>query len=144
MRVVGSELAVDDVSAIHVYMARDSPPIDRSPPPMVRQMNSHPAPRSLTTGRWRQHYRPMRMTVTLDPDIAERIEQEVRRAGKPAEAVVNDALRTRLGLKGRTGAPEPFRVEPHDFRFAAGLDLDKMNQLADALEAAAAAQKVRE
>jgi hypothetical protein len=86
----------------------------------------------------------MRMTVTLDPDVAERIEQEVRRAGKPAEAVVNDALRTRLGLKGGTGAPEPFRVEPHAFRFAAGVDLDKMNQLADDLEAAAAAQKVRE
>ena len=32
--------------------------------------------------------------VTLDPDVAERIEQEVRRAGKPARAVVNDALRS--------------------------------------------------
>jgi hypothetical protein len=84
------------------------------------------------------------MTVTLDPDVAERVEQEVRRAGKPAQAVVNDALRTRLGLKGRTSAQEAFRVKPHDFRFAAGLDLDKMNQLVDDLEAAAAAQKARE
>jgi hypothetical protein len=84
------------------------------------------------------------MTVTLDPDVAERIEQEVRRAGKPAQAVVNEALRTRLGLKGNASAIEPFRVQPHDFRFAAGLDLDKMNRLVDDLEAAAAAQKVVE
>jgi hypothetical protein len=82
------------------------------------------------------------MIVTLDPDVAERIEQEVRRAGKPAQAVVNEALRTRLGLKGKASAREPFRVQPHDFRFAAGLDLEKMNRLVDDLEAAAAAQKV--
>ena len=86
----------------------------------------------------------MTMTVTLDPDVAERIEQEVRRAGKPAQAVVNEALRTRLGLKGKASAKEPFRVQSHDFRFAAGLDLDKMNRLVDDLEAAAAAQKVGE
>jgi hypothetical protein len=61
----------------------------------------------------------MPMTVTLDPDVAERIEQEVRRAGKPAQAVVNEALRSRLGLKGNASAIEPFHVQPHDFRFAA-------------------------
>jgi hypothetical protein len=85
----------------------------------------------------------MTITVTLDPDVAERIEQEVRRAGKPAQAVVNEALRTRLGLEGKASAG-PFRVEPHDFRFAPGLELDKMNQLVDDLEAAAAVQKVGE
>jgi hypothetical protein len=86
----------------------------------------------------------MTMTVTLDPDVAERVEQEVRRAGKPAQAVVNEALRTRLGLEAMASAQEPFRVTPHDFRFAAGLDLDKMNQLSDDLEAAATAQRARE
>jgi hypothetical protein len=84
----------------------------------------------------------MAITVTLDPDVAERIEQEVRLAGKPAAAVVNDALRSRLGLRGEFGAQEPFRVKPHDFKFVAGLDLDKMNRLVDDLEAAAAAQKL--
>jgi hypothetical protein len=54
----------------------------------------------------------MRMTANLDPDFAERIVQEVRRSRKPAQAVVNDALRTRLGLKGRASAPELVRVEP--------------------------------
>jgi hypothetical protein len=83
----------------------------------------------------------MPTTVTLDPDVAERIEQEVRHAGKPAQAVVNDALRTSLGLKGKASPREPFRVQPHDFRFAAGLDLDKTNRLVDDLETAAALRK---
>ncbi|MDP9121506.1 MAG: antitoxin [Acidobacteriota bacterium] len=86
----------------------------------------------------------MRRTVTLDPDVAERIEQEVRREGRPAQAVVNDALRIRLGLSRESSAERPFRVEAHDFRFATGLDLDKMNRLVDDLEAAVAAQKVGE
>ncbi len=86
----------------------------------------------------------MMIIVTLDPDVAECIEQEARRAGKPVQAVVNDALRTYLGLKETASAREPFRVKPHDFRFAPGLELDKMNQLVDDLEAAAAAQKARE
>ena len=44
--------------------------------------------------------------------------------------------------QGKVQRPQPFRVEPHDFRFAARLDLDNMNRLVDDLEAAAAAQKV--
>jgi hypothetical protein len=86
----------------------------------------------------------MRITVTLDPDVAERIEQEVRRAGKPAEAVVNEVLRLRLGLKAELSSQEPFQVTPHDFGFSSGLDLDSMNRLVDDLEAAAAAQKLGE
>ncbi len=72
----------------------------------------------------------MQRTVTLDPDVAERIEQEVHREGKTVQAVVNDTLRARLGLVESLHSPEPFRVEPHDFGFNPGIDLDKMNQLA--------------
>jgi hypothetical protein len=86
----------------------------------------------------------MKRTVTLDPDIAERIEQEVHREGKTVHTVVNEALRARLGLAEQIPSLEPFRVEPHDFRFISGIDLDKMNQLSDQLEAAAAAQKLGE
>jgi hypothetical protein len=86
----------------------------------------------------------MPLTVTLDPDVAERIDQEVRREGKTAQTVVNEALRARLGLRGESRLQEPFCVQPHDFGFIAGLDLDRMNHLADELEAAAAAQKLGE
>jgi hypothetical protein len=86
----------------------------------------------------------MMLTVVLDPDVAERIHQEVRREGKSAEVVVNETLRERLGLHRESRPQEPFRVQPHDFGFIAGLDLDKMSHLADELEAAAAAQKLGE
>ena len=85
----------------------------------------------------------MPLTVTLDPDVAERIEQEARRAGRPAHTVVNEALRARLGVHGEAAVPEPFRVAPHDFGFSAALDLDHMHHLLDDLEAAAAAEKLR-
>jgi hypothetical protein len=86
----------------------------------------------------------MQRTVTLDPDVAERIEQEVRREGTTIQTVVNEALRTRLGLVSPVRPRERFRVMPHDFGFNAGIDLDKMNRLADELETAAAAQKLGE
>lgn len=39
---------------------------------------------------------------------------------------------------------EPFRVKPHDFRFDPRLDLDKLNQALDELEAFEAAKKLGE
>jgi len=37
---------------------------------------------------------------------------------------------------------KPFRVEPYDFGFIPGVDLDKMNQLVDELEAIEGSRKV--
>ena len=82
--------------------------------------------------------------MTLDPDVAERIEREVRRAGKTVHVVVNEALRAGLGPQGALTSQELFQVKPHDFGFVAGLDLNRMSRLADELEAAAAAQKLGE
>jgi hypothetical protein len=49
--------------------------------------------------------------------------------------VVNRALR--VGLSNRNAeTPREFHVEPHSCRFKPGIDLDKLNQLADELEAA--------
>ena len=84
----------------------------------------------------------MRTTLTLDPDVAQRIEQEVRRKGKTLKTVVNEALRAGLGLKQETRGHKTFRVEPHDFGFNPGIDLDKMNQLVDELEAFEGSRKV--
>ena len=43
----------------------------------------------------------MRTTLTLDPDVARRIEDEVHRLRKPFKQVVNDALRRALAPGGR-------------------------------------------
>jgi hypothetical protein len=85
----------------------------------------------------------MRTTLTLDRDVAERIERERRRTGKSLKAAVNDALRLGLGLAGKPPRVSRFRVRPHAFGFKPGIDLDRLNQLVDELEVEAAAPKLR-
>ncbi|NJD20533.1 MAG: hypothetical protein FIA95_14780 [Gemmatimonadetes bacterium] len=84
----------------------------------------------------------MRTTLTLDPDVASRLEAEVRRSGDGMKAVVNRALRLGLGMTGKPTVPDPFTVEPHAFGFRPGSDLDRLNQLADELEAEEGARKL--
>lgn len=84
----------------------------------------------------------MRTTLTLDPDVAQRLETEISRSGDGMKAVVNRALRIGLGMTDKPVEPEPFQVEPHDFGVRAGLDLDRMNQLVDELEGEQSAWKL--
>jgi hypothetical protein len=77
----------------------------------------------------------MRTTLTLEPDVAARVEHEMRRSGEGLKAVVNRALRLGLGMEDRPIQPPPFHVVPHDFGFNPGIDLDRLNQLVDELEA---------
>lgn len=84
----------------------------------------------------------MRTTLTLDQDVAARLKQVMRASGRGMKAVVNEALRRGLGLGGHEVKPPPFEVEPHSFGFEPGIDLDRMNQLADQLEAEEVARKL--
>jgi hypothetical protein len=62
--------------------------------------------------------------------------------GVSLKEAVNQALRA--GLESRAGpARSRFRVEPHSFGFKPGIDLEKLNQLADELEAEEFARKFR-
>lgn len=85
----------------------------------------------------------MRTTLTLERDVAERLTREVRRTGKSLKATVNEALRLGLGLVGKPPRTPPFKVEPHAFGFAPGVDLDRLNQLADEIEAQETARSLR-
>jgi len=85
----------------------------------------------------------MRTTLTLDQDVAARLKQLMRTSGQGMKAVVNEGLRRGLGLEGRREAPPRFEVEPHSFGFKPGIDLDRMNQLVDELEAEEVARKLR-
>jgi hypothetical protein len=77
----------------------------------------------------------MRTTLTLDEDVVALLREEVERSRRPFRQVVNQALR--LGLRAGTLAArrERFRTRPHAFGVKPGIDLDKLNQLADELEA---------
>ena len=84
----------------------------------------------------------MRTTLTLDPDVAKRLEGEMRRSGEGMKMVVNRALRVGLGMTDKPVEPPLFRVAPHDFGVRPGIDLDRMNQLVDELEGEESARKV--
>ncbi len=76
----------------------------------------------------------MRTTLTLEPDVEQLIRQEMRQTNSSMKAVVNNALRLGLGVRGKRPRPPRFRVEPHAFGFRPGVDRDRLNQLVDEME----------
>jgi hypothetical protein len=84
----------------------------------------------------------MRTTLTLDPDVAERLAGEVRRSGRSLKAVVNEAIRLGLGLRGKAPRGKRFIVEPHAFGLRPGVDPDRLNQLVDELDVDHAVRKL--
>ncbi len=84
----------------------------------------------------------MRTTLTLDPDVAERLRQEVIPGKTSLKQVVNDRLRIGLGLTTAEPSP-PFKIRAHHSPYQPGVDPDKLNQLNDELEADAFLEKER-
>jgi hypothetical protein len=54
----------------------------------------------------------MRTTITLDDDVAARLQAESRKSGRPFKVVVNDYLRTGLAQRRVVKTIPRFRVEP--------------------------------
>lgn len=82
----------------------------------------------------------MRVTLTLDKDLADALEQQAKLLGVPFERVVNDTLRR--GLARHAAADRPvFRVRPLRGGFRPGIDPLKLNQLNDELEVQAFLEK---
>ncbi len=75
----------------------------------------------------------MRTTLTLDDDLAGLLQQRALRLGLSFKEVVNRTLRAGLGEAARP-QQDPPKTIPHAFGFRPGIDLDKLNQLADELE----------
>ena len=78
----------------------------------------------------------MRTTLTIEPEIAERLRQEQVLGKRPLKTIINEALKRGLGLESPV-PQEPYRVRLHSSRFLPGVDVGKLNQLADELEAGA-------
>ena len=77
----------------------------------------------------------MRTTLTLDEDIAVRLQSEARRTGQPFKTLVNEVLRS--GLAQRRAAPriEHFQVETHNFGgLKPGVSLDSIGALLEQLD----------
>lgn len=77
----------------------------------------------------------MRTTLTIDDDLAGLLKRRARELGVPFKDVVNRTLRAGLGEQAKPRRHPAPKTIPHSFGFRAGIDLDKLNQLADELEA---------
>lgn len=85
----------------------------------------------------------MRTTLTLDDDLAELLRQRAAALGVSFKEVVNRALRAGLSREMTPRDVEVPRTIPHSFGFRPGIDLDKLNQLADEMEVEAAVESLR-
>ncbi len=75
----------------------------------------------------------MRTTLTLEPDVAQKLKARVAEERITFKRAVNEALRE--GLRARPQKRrKPFRVEPFSLGLRPGIDPHKLNQLADELE----------
>jgi hypothetical protein len=76
----------------------------------------------------------MRTTLTLDDDVAAKLQLAARRSGHSFRDVVNETLRR--GLQQQPPAPRrPFRVKTRDLgELGPGLRLDNVGELIESLE----------
>lgn len=76
----------------------------------------------------------MRTTLTLDDDIAARLQLAARRSGRPFREVVNETLRR--GLQQQSTPPRAqFRVKTRDMgAVRQGISLDNVAELIESLE----------
>ncbi len=76
----------------------------------------------------------MRTTLTLDDDVAAKLQAESRRLGRPFKEIVNDTLRS--GLASRRAAPrQPLKIATRDLGgLKPGLSLDDVSGLVEQVE----------
>jgi hypothetical protein len=76
----------------------------------------------------------VRTTVTLDPDVADRLSRLAHAQRASFKEVLNAVLRRGLSGQESAAAAPAFVVVPHESGFRPGVDPHKLNELADALE----------
>lgn len=76
----------------------------------------------------------VRTTLTLDPDVAERIRREGLSGKRSRKEIINEALRRGLQIGADLPRIERFEIKTFDSPFCPGVDPGKLNQLADELE----------
>jgi hypothetical protein len=77
----------------------------------------------------------MRTTLTLEPDVALKLNERMAASRKSMKEVVNEALRIGLSQGGESKRVR-FVVKPHALGLRPGIDPDKLNQLLDETDVA--------
>jgi len=83
----------------------------------------------------------MRTTLTLDPDVAQTLKARMASQNATLKKVINEALRKGLSIEPQK-PKKPFQVRSFSLGFRPGIDIQKLNQLADDLETNAIAAKL--
>jgi ribbon-helix-helix CopG family protein len=77
----------------------------------------------------------MRTTLTLDDDVAARLQAEARRTGRPFKSVVNESLRIALAQSAAVRKQKPFKIMPRSMGGPiAGVSYDNIGVLIEELE----------
>lgn len=83
----------------------------------------------------KHHDAKVRTTVTLEPDLANRLKEYAHRKRTSFKAALNTVLRRGLAAQELSAHPRRrFTVEPHSGGFKPGIDVARLNQLVDQLE----------
>lgn len=82
----------------------------------------------------RHHDASVRTTVTLEPDLARKLEALAHRRGLSFQQALNEVLRRGLTAPARQDAQPRYTLEPHPSGFRPGIDQGKLNQLLDQRE----------
>jgi len=77
----------------------------------------------------------MRTTVTLDPDVADKLKRLAHARRASFKQTLNEVLRRGLSGQAAAGAARPFRVVPQPGGFRPGVDPQRLGPLADQLAA---------
>ncbi len=83
----------------------------------------------------------MRTTVTLDPDLMEKLRTVARERGVSFREALNTALRRGL-TSGSAGSPGPYRLPSRPLGLRPGVDLEHALRLAADLEDSELARKL--
>jgi hypothetical protein len=76
----------------------------------------------------------VRTTLTLDDDVAAKLEAESRRTGSSFKQVVNEVLRLGLTLRRDLKRQAPFVVQPRSLQLRPGLDYENIGELLEQVE----------
>ncbi len=76
----------------------------------------------------------MRTTLTLDPDVAVRLEELMRQNGGSFKSTVNEVLRRGLAGSGVVPSLPAFRVRARDLKARPGVNFDNTAELLATLD----------
>lgn len=75
-----------------------------------------------------------RTTVTLDDDVAAKLDETARRTARPFREVLNETIRRGLNPPRRPAGMKPFKVRPSDLGARPDIDFDCISRLLDMLD----------